>query len=134
VLGLLLSPFNVALRTGGSAANALMQSFIGVIVGGVTLLVVALIGEKIFKKEAMGMGDVKLLAAIGAFLGWEATLFTVFVSSVAGGVLGLILVLASKKGWQSRIPYGPYIALGTLVWVFGGPEIINWYVSLFNKG
>lgn len=134
VLGLLLSPLNVPLRVGGSAANALLQSFIGVIVGGVTLLVVALLGEKIFKKEAMGMGDVKLLAAIGAFLGWEATLFTVFVSSVVGGVFGLILVFVNRKGWQSRIPYGPYIAVGALVWIFGGPEIIDWYVSLFNKG
>jgi leader peptidase (prepilin peptidase)/N-methyltransferase len=102
------------------------------LVGGVTLLVVATVGEMIFKKEAMGMGDVKFLAAIGAFLGWEATLFTIFISSLLGGVIGLILVIASKKGWQSRIPYGPYIALGALLWMFCGHEIMKWYVGFIR--
>jgi leader peptidase (prepilin peptidase)/N-methyltransferase len=101
-------------------------------VGGVTLLVIALVGEKIFKKEAMGMGDVKLIAAIGAFFGWQATLFTIFVSSLVGGIAGLVLVLASKKGWQSRIPYGPYIALGALIWMFCGKELVNWYLRVIQ--
>jgi leader peptidase (prepilin peptidase)/N-methyltransferase len=134
VLGLLLSVVYPPLLNVVSIRAALLQSFLGVVVGGATLLLVALMGEWIFKKEAMGMGDVKLLAAIGAFLGWEATLFTVFVSSVVGGVIGLVLVLLSKKGLQSRIPYGPYIAFGSLVWIFWGREIIHWYVTLFNKG
>jgi leader peptidase (prepilin peptidase) / N-methyltransferase len=60
-------------------------------------------------------------------LGWQATLFTIFVSSLFGGVVGLILVLGSKKGWQSRIPYGPYIALGALLWMLYGREVMNWY-------
>jgi leader peptidase (prepilin peptidase)/N-methyltransferase len=84
----------------------------------------------VIPREAMGLGDVKLLAAIGAFLGWRAALFTVFASSVVGGVLGLALVLARHKDWQSRIPYGPYIALGALIWLFCGPEIVQWYLSL----
>jgi leader peptidase (prepilin peptidase)/N-methyltransferase len=111
-----------------------LRSFLGVIVGGVTLLLVAILGEKIFKKEAMGMGDVKFLAAIGAFLGWQATLFTIFVSSLVGGVVGLALVLATERGWQSRIPYGPYIAFGALVWIFWGAETMNWYLRFINRG
>ena len=78
------------------------------------------------------MGDVKFLAAIGAFFGWQSTLFTVFVSSMLGGVIGLILVIGSKKGWQSRIPYGPYIAFGALLWMFCGREIVNWYLSFIR--
>jgi len=84
----------------------------------------------VIPREAMGLGDVKLLAAIGAFLGWKATLFTVFASSVVGGVLGLLLVVVGRKDWQSRIPYGPYIALGALLWLFFGAQIVQWYVSL----
>jgi leader peptidase (prepilin peptidase) / N-methyltransferase len=114
--------------------TALLKSFLGVITGGLTLLMVAIFGEKIFKKEAMGMGDVKFLAAIGAFLGLEATLFALFVSSVAGGVTGLSLILARRKDWQSRIPYGPYIAFGAVVWIFWGPAIVDWYWRFINRG
>jgi leader peptidase (prepilin peptidase)/N-methyltransferase len=127
VVGLALSGIHPRLMDTSSNLIALWRSFLGIIVGGATLLAIAIVGEKIFKKEAMGMGDVKLIAAIGAFLGWQATLFTIFVSSLFGGVVGLILVLGSKKGWQSRIPYGPYIALGALVWMLYGREFMNWY-------
>ncbi len=134
VLGLLLSVLYPPLLNVESVRAGLWLSFLGVVVGGGTLLLVALLGEWAFKKEAMGMGDVKLLAALGAFLGWEATLFTVFASSVVGGVIGLVLVLLSKKGLQSRIPYGPYIALAALVWIFWGRELIRWYMGMINKG
>lgn len=127
VVGLVLSGIHPRLMDTSSSLIALWRSFLGILVGGVTLLAIAFVGEKIFKKEAMGMGDVKLIAAIGAFLGWQATLFTIFVSSLFGGVVGLILVLGSKKGWQSRIPYGPYIALGALLWMLYGREVMNWY-------
>ena len=78
------------------------------------------------------MGDVKLLAAIGAFFGWQSTLFTILVSSLLGGVVGLVLVLGRRKGWESRIPYGPYIAFGAVLWMFCGHEIINWYLSFIR--
>jgi leader peptidase (prepilin peptidase)/N-methyltransferase len=85
----------------------------------------------IIPREAMGLGDVKLLAAIGAFLGgWLPPLFVVFVSSVLGGVVGLLLIVTGKTDWQSRIPYGPYIVLGALTWIFFGQEIVRWYMSL----
>lgn len=86
----------------------------------------------IIPREAMGLGDVKLLAAIGAFLGWQATLFTILASSVVGGMLGLALVAVRRKDWQSRIPYGPYIALGALVWLFFGAKIVKWYVDMIK--
>ncbi len=111
---------------------SVLRSLIGGLTGGVTLLVIAFVGEKIFKKEAMGMGDVKFIAAIGAFLGWKAALFAIFASSLIGGVVGLMLVVTSRKGWGSRIPYGPYIALGALLWVFFGREFLRWYFGYLN--
>ena len=132
IVGLLLSVAYPPLMDAASIKMSVIRSVLGVLVGGLTLLAVAMVGELIFRKEAMGMGDVKLLAAIGAFFGWESTLFTIFVSSLLGGVIGLILVLGSKKGWQSRIPYGPYIALGALLWMFCGTEIMKWYLGFIR--
>jgi leader peptidase (prepilin peptidase)/N-methyltransferase len=132
VLGLVLSAIYPPLMDANTIQLSLWRSFLGVMVGGLTLLTVAFVGELVFRKEAMGMGDVKLLAAIGAFLGWQSTLFTVFVSSLLGGVVGLILVVGSKKGWESRIPYGPYIAFGALLWMFCGNEIMHWYFSFIR--
>ena len=72
----------------------------------------------------MGFGDVKLLAGIGAFLGWEATVFSIFLSSAAGAIVGLALIAIGKKDLQGRIPYGPYIALGALVWLFAEDQLL----------
>ena len=81
-------------------------------------------------REAMGFGDVKLLAAIGAFLGWQATLFTVFFSSVLGSLGGVIGILLRRLNLETRIPYGPYLVMAAVLWVFWGPTIIQWYVRL----
>lgn len=88
--------------------------------------------QLIIPREAMGMGDVKLLAGIGAFVGWQATLFIVFVSSVIGGVTGMLLVFLGKKDLQSRIPYGPYISLAALLWIFCGREMIQGYMNFMD--
>lgn len=79
-------------------------------------------------REAMGMGDVKLLAAIGAFLGWGPVLFTVVVASVFGSVLALTAVLLGHREWSARIPFGPYLAGGAVLWILAGPEIVGWYL------
>lgn len=81
----------------------------------------------VIPREAMGLGDVKLLAAIGAFLGWKSTLFTIFSSSIIGGVVGGLLLLTRKANWQGRIPYGPYLVIGALIWLFYGHDISGWY-------
>lgn len=80
--------------------------------------------EIVIPREAMGFGDVKLLAAIGAFLGWQATVFSIFLSSFAGSIVGLTLIVLGKKNLQGRIPYGPYIALGALVWLFAQDQLL----------
>lgn len=79
--------------------------------------------ELVLPREAMGLGDVKFMAAIGAFLGWQATLFSLMVSSMIGAAVGVVLILLGKREWSSRLPYGPYIAAAAAIWVFWGWQI-----------
>jgi leader peptidase (prepilin peptidase)/N-methyltransferase len=104
--------------------EALVRSLIGLAVGFGVLWAVGVVGKLIFKKDAMGFGDVKLLGAIGAFLGGWAVLFTIMFSSLVGSVVGVALIMTRGKEWQSRIPYGPYLALAAMVWVLGG---MHWW-------
>ena len=80
----------------------------------------------------MGFGDVKLIGAIGAFLGWRAVLFTIMISSLAGSIVGIALVAMRKREMQSRIPYGPYLALAAIIWILWGPALWNGYIHLFT--
>ncbi len=82
--------------------------------------------ELVLPREAMGLGDVKFMAAIGAFLGWQATIFSLMVSSMIGSVVGITLIVLGKREWSSRLPYGPYIAAAAAVWVFAGQRILDW--------
>ena len=81
-------------------------------------------------REAMGFGDVKFMAAIGAFLGWKSVVFSLMVSSIIGAAVGIVLISVRKREWSSRIPYGPYIALAAVIWMFGGRQL--WY-ALFLR-
>ena len=85
--------------------------------------------EIVLPREAMGFGDVKFMGAIGAFLGWQAVLFSLMVSSIIGSFVGLGLILMGKREWSSRLPYGPYIALAAAIWVFGGKHLVEWWFS-----
>ena len=80
--------------------------------------------EIVVPREAMGLGDVKFMATIGAFTGWQGALFTLMVSSLIGAAVGLTLILLGKREWSSRLPYGPYLALAAVLWIFGGRNII----------
>jgi leader peptidase (prepilin peptidase)/N-methyltransferase len=82
----------------------------------------------VLPREAMGLGDVKFMAAIGAFLGWPAVFFSLALSSVIGSLVGVALILLRKRDWSARLPYGPYIALAAVIWVFGG---YRWLERLF---
>lgn len=84
-------------------------------------------------REAMGRGDLKFLAAIGAFLGWRAVLFSVFAGSLAGSVVGLGALAIGRRSWSGRIPFGPYLALGALGWMFYGPALVGWYAGLLAR-
>ena len=103
-----------------------LSSLSGVLAGGGTLLFIAAIGGAIFKKEAMGGGDIKLIAMIGAFLGWQLALLTIFISAFLGSVIGIIMKFRTGS---SYIPYGPYLACGAIISVLAGENIILWYIN-----
>ena len=118
-----------ALQHQATRMDALIQSAIGLALGYGILWLVATIGRLVLKREAMGMGDLKLLGAIGACLGWQAVLFTIFVSSLTGTLVGLVLIAAGRKELQSKIPYGPHIALAAVLWMLCGPTCIALYLA-----
>ena len=88
--------------------------------------------ELLIPREAMGRGDLKFLASIGAFLGWRAVLFSVFAGSLIGSLVGLTTFLIGRRVWSAKLPFGPYLAFGGLLWMFFGESLLGWYMGLFN--
>jgi leader peptidase (prepilin peptidase)/N-methyltransferase len=80
--------------------------------------------EIVLPREAMGLGDVKFMGAIGAFIGWQGAVFSLMASSLIGATIGVALIAMRRREWSSRMPYGPYIALAAVVWVFAGKRIL----------
>jgi leader peptidase (prepilin peptidase)/N-methyltransferase len=118
----------------GAALNPqreFMSSVYGVLIGGGFLWLIAYLYLVVRKQEGMGGGDIKLLAWIGAVLGWTAIPFVVLASSLLGLVVGLNLALRNKAGLKSVIPFGPYLALAALWFLLGGDRIGLWYIGLF---
>ncbi len=88
--------------------------------------------ELVIPREAMGRGDLKFLAAIGAFLGWRAVLFSLFAGSLLGSVVGLITLVVGKPVWSAKLPFGPYLAFGAVTWMFFGNMFLRWYGTLLS--
>jgi leader peptidase (prepilin peptidase)/N-methyltransferase len=84
----------------------------------------------VIPREAMGFGDVKFIAAIGAFLGMRAVFFTIMSGSVLGAVVGVAMIAIGHREWSAKIPFGPYLALGAVIWIAAGPELLNAYWNL----
>ena len=110
------------------------DSLIGIALGGGFLLLVGIAFEKITGREGMGMGDVKMLAMIGAWMGWKSLLFIILLASLAGSIIGGAMLLLSRQGARARIPFGPFLALGTLLYFFFGSELTRWYFGLGAAG
>ena len=85
----------------------------------------AVCAEIILPREAMGLGDVKFMGAIGAFIGWPGVIFSLMISSVIGAIVGVTLIAMRRRQWSSRMPYGPYIALAAVIWIFAGQQIVH---------
>ena len=113
-----------------SAGISPLEALIGVVGGGGFLFLVGTAFEKVTGREGMGGGDVKLLAMIGAWMGWKALPFIILISSLSGAVIGGVSLAASRQGVGSRIPFGPFLALGALVFLFFGDDIVLWFYRL----
>ncbi len=106
-----------------------IDSLLGILAGGGVLLLVATLYKAITRKEGMGGGDIKLLAMMGALMGWQGTLFTIFVASLAGSITGLAIMLRHGRSMKMAVPFGPFLALGGIAYVLVGTELIHWYFS-----
>lgn len=106
------------------------NSLIGIIAGGGSLLLVAYGYQWLTGKEGMGGGDIKLLAMMGAFLGWRSVPFIIFSASLLGSVIGISLMVARGRDAKLAIPFGPFLAFGAILYIFYGNRIITWYLSL----
>ncbi len=117
VVGLGTSFFNVFLA-GDMPFHRLLESFLGFLAGGGSLFAVAVIGKWLFKKDAMGGGDIKLMAGVGTFIGWERVLFAIFIASVLGSLVGISLIIFKKLAKKEPIAFGPYLATASFVILF----------------
>jgi leader peptidase (prepilin peptidase) / N-methyltransferase len=88
--------------------------------------------EVVLPREAMGLGDVKFMGAIGTFIGWQGVIFSIMVSVWIGAAVGIILILSRRREWSSRMPYGPYLALATIIWLFLGKKFFPHFPQLFQ--
>jgi leader peptidase (prepilin peptidase)/N-methyltransferase len=104
------------------------NSLIGVLLGGGSLFLVATVYQWLFKREGMGGGDVKLLAMIGAFLGWKAVILTILLGSLIGSVVGIVIMILKGKDFKYAIPFGPFLSLGAVIALFWGESLIRWYL------
>jgi len=109
-----------------------LDSITGILAGGGALFAIAWGYTAVTKKEGMGGGDIKLLAMIGAAIGWKGVIFTIFVSSTAGSLIGIIVMLLSDKNMKMAIPFGPFLSIGAMAHIFFGPELISWYFTLLQ--
>jgi leader peptidase (prepilin peptidase) / N-methyltransferase len=146
IIGLALAPFQnlefydepltrllASMLLPGRAGTALpwVAAAVGSVLGGGLLLAVALAYEKIRHKQGLGMGDVKMMAMVGAFLGWRLVLLTIFAGSVLGSAIGLFIVLFRGGNLQTKLSFGTFLALGAIISVFFGIRILAWYSGAY---
>lgn len=111
--------------------QSLPEAIWGILVGGGIIWSIRFLGTWYFKQEAMGFGDVKLMAYVGGFLGWEYTLLCIFLASFMGSIVGLGLKMANRIEKYGHIPFGPYLALGAYFCLLFGDKILHWYLEPF---
>jgi leader peptidase (prepilin peptidase)/N-methyltransferase len=102
-----------------------LASLLGLLIGGTLFYLIALVS-----KGGMGGGDIKLIAMIGTFLGWQGTLFTIFSGAFLGALVGTMLLLLGRKGRKDKVPFGPFLSCGAILFLLSGDDLIYWYFSL----
>jgi leader peptidase (prepilin peptidase)/N-methyltransferase len=145
LLGLMLAPLFMSvladplpfhsgslLPHAGPYLTGFLNSFIGLLFGATPLFAIGLLWEKLRNVEAMGGGDVKLMGMVGSFLGWKGALLTIMLGALAGSVVGITLILLKRHKMDKVIPFGPFLAVGAVVAMFYGYDIVSWYLGLIR--
>jgi leader peptidase (prepilin peptidase)/N-methyltransferase len=145
VAGILLSPFQAISVYTDSVSLSLTElirpedprlllpwtgSLVGAIIGGGSLFLVAWAFEKIRKKQGLGMGDVKMMAMVGAFLGWRLAWLTIFAGSLFGSCVGVLLILLRKADMQTKLAFGVFLGIGSAISLFYGLPLLYWYLRI----
>jgi leader peptidase (prepilin peptidase)/N-methyltransferase len=106
------------------------DAFLGFLIGGGILYTIAFVYELITKREGMGGGDIKLLAMIGSFLGWQSLLFVLLISSFAGAFVGITIMIVKGQDMKYAVPFGPFLSLGAVTYLFFGNYMTVLFFSL----
>jgi len=129
VVGFIASALVPELHGADTVWGSLKSSLWGAFLGALILFVIAQVGEYVFKKPAMGLGDVKLIAGMGAFLGPESVAWIIPVSAMVGSVWGIALILGCRGTWGTAIPYGPFLAVAAVLYIIGfGNLVVESYI------
>lgn len=126
-IGLVFSFLNPDFLGYETALESVGFSLLSAVAAGAMLWLVGEAGTRVFKKEALGMGDVKLLAMLGAFMGLRLALLALFFSALSGTVISVLMMLLGKLKTGQHIPYGPYLSVGGFVAFLWGRQILDWY-------
>ena len=102
----------------------LKSSIIGLLAGGGLFYAIA-----VLSRGGMGGGDIKMMAMVGSLTGWKSVILTTFLGSLTGAILGIFLMIFKGKGRKTKIPFGPFLALGAVLTLFLGQEILSWYLQ-----
>ncbi|MFQ5518765.1 MAG: prepilin peptidase, partial [Mariprofundus sp.] len=105
------------------------DAVIGAVAGYAVFWSIARLFLMLTGREGMGYGDFKLLAMLGAFMGWQALPFIILMSSIVGTLVGLVFLRLSKLGLRAEIPFGPYLAVAGMIWFVWGSELLDWYLG-----
>jgi leader peptidase (prepilin peptidase)/N-methyltransferase len=122
----------VALALAGPRpAISLPDALLGALLGAGLLFLVAEVYFRLRKLEGLGMGDVKMMGMVGAYLGWRGVLLTLFLGSLSGTLVGLAVIAASKGDMKTKLPFGTFLGMGAVAAVYVGEPLIGWYTSLY---
>ena len=108
-----------------------LASLVGIVVGGGVLWAIAETYFRLRHEEGLGMGDVKMLAMIGAFLGWKLTLVSLMLASLSGSIIGVFLIVTQRGGLKYALPFGTFLALGAAAAALIGQRLLDWYLRLW---
>ena len=109
-----------------------LSSLTGIAVGAGSLFAIAEVYYRVRHEEGLGMGDVKMLGMIGAFLGWKLVLVTLVLSSVAGSIVGVVVLIAKRESLKYALPFGTFLAVAAMVAAVAGDSLVSWYLQFYQ--